>query len=216
MASEFRPLSEAEIAQLEKQGCTCPDWTRIKVAEKFNSGKVRFTQFSGNVEIGLLEKTITFYGGLKRSASISGATIHNCKIGNNVYINNVNNYIANYIIEDNVVIDNINLLAVEGESSFGNGSEVAVVNEAGGREIPIYDHLSAQLAYIIAFYRHRPKVIENLQKMIAAYTASVTSSMGLLAKGAKLINCRIIKNIKVGPSCIIEGVNRLENGSINS
>jgi len=52
--------------------------------------------------------------------------------------------------------------------------------------------------------------------MIADYTASVTSSVGLVAKGAKLINCRIIKNIKAGPSSVIEGVNRLENGSINS
>jgi hypothetical protein len=37
-----------------------------------------------------------------------------------------------------------------------------------------------------------------------------------LAKGAKIINCRIIKNVKVGPATVIEGASRLENGSINS
>ena len=216
MASEFRALSKAEIIQLQKQGCSCSDWTSIKVAQSFDPERVRFTHFSGNVEIGELKETIAFHGGVKKPAGISQATIHNCKIGNNVYINNINTYIANYIIEDNVVIDNVDLLAVEQESSFGNGTEVAVVNEAGGREIPIYDHLSAHTAYVIAFYRHRPKVIENLQKMIAAYTKSVTSSMGLLAKGAKLINCRIIKDVKVGPASVIEGASRLENGSINS
>ncbi|GAH75927.1 unnamed protein product, partial [marine sediment metagenome] len=98
----------------------------------------------------------------------------------------------------------------------GNGTEASVVNEAGGREIPIYDHLSAHTAYVLAFYRHRPKVIEKLQKMIADYTASVTSSVGLVAKGARIINCRIIKDVKIGPASVIEGVNRLENGSINS
>ena len=67
------------------------------------------------------------------------------------------------------MIENVDLLAVEGESAFGNGVEVAVVNEAGGREIPIYDNLSAHTAYVIAFYRHRPKVIENLKKMIGDY-----------------------------------------------
>ena len=216
MASELRALSKAEITQLQKQGCSCLDWTSIKVAQNFNPEKVRFTHFSGKVEIGELKETIAFDGGLERPAGICQATIHNCKIGNNVYINNINTYIANYIIEDNVVIDNVDLLAVDEESSFGNGTEVAVVNEAGGREIPIYDHLSAHTAYVIAFYRHRPKAIENLQKMIAVYTKSVTSSMGLLAKGAKLINCRIIKNVKIGPASIIEGVSRLENGSINS
>ena len=216
MASAFRSLSEDEITRLEKQGCTCSDWARVRVARKFNPERVRFTHFSGDVEIGLLEKTITFYGGLTGPAGINHAAIHNCKIGNNVYINNINNYIANYIIEDDVVIDNVDLLAVEGQSSFGNGTEVAVVNEAGGREISIYDELSAHTAYVMAFYRHRPRVIENLQKMIAHYTASVTSSVGLVAKGAKLINCRIIKNVKIGPSSVIEGVDRLENGTVNS
>jgi NDP-sugar pyrophosphorylase family protein len=209
-------LSEAEIAQLEKQGCRCSDWTSIKVAQKFNPERVRFTHFSGNVKLGVFEKQVSFSVGLKKPAGISNATIHNCTIGNNVYIDQIRNYIANYCIEDDVLIENVDLLAVEGKSSFGNGTEVAVVNEAGGREIPIYDYLSAHTAYVIAFYRHRPKVIEKLQKMIADYTASVTSSMGLVAKGAKLINCRIIKNTKIGPSSVIEGANRLENGSVNS
>jgi hypothetical protein len=31
-----------------------------------------------------------------------------------------------------------------------------------------------------------------------------------------LTNCRIIKNVKVGPAGLIEGVNKLENGSVNS
>jgi hypothetical protein len=216
MASEFRTLSKVEITRLQEQGCTCSDWTIIKVAQSFNPERVRFAHFSGDVEIGELKETVSFHGGLKKPAGINQATIHNCKIGNNVYINNINSYIANYVIEDNVVIDNVDLLAVEQESSFGNGTKAVVVNEAGGREIPIYDHLSAHTAYVIAFYRHRPKVIENLQKMIADYTKSVTSSMGLLAKGAKIINCRIIKNVKVGPATVIEGASRLENGSINS
>jgi len=216
MASRFRVLSEGEISQLENQGCICTGWGRIKVAEKFNPEKMRFTHLSGDVEIGVLEKTIELYGGLKRPAGISYATIHNCKIGDNVYINKVNNYIANYRIEDDVVIENVDLLAVEGESTFGNGTEAVVVNEAGGREIPIYDNLSAHLAYVIAFYRDRPKVIEKLRGMIADYTSSVTSSIGFVGKGANLINCRIIKNTKIGPSSVVEGANRLENGSINS
>ncbi|MHC4532251.1 MAG: DUF4954 family protein, partial [Planctomycetota bacterium] len=216
MTSGFRSLSEAEAAQLKEQRCTCSDWAHIKVAEKFKPERVRFTHFSGNVKLGVFEKDVSFSGGLRKPAGISNATIHNCTIGNNVYIDQIRNYIANYVIEDDVLIENIDLLAVEGESSFGNGTEVTVVNEAGGRDIPIYDHLSAHTAYIIAFYRHRPKVIENLQKMIADYSSSVTSSMGVVAKDARLINCRIIRNTKIGPSSVIEGVNRLDNGSVNS
>jgi carbonic anhydrase/acetyltransferase-like protein (isoleucine patch superfamily) len=213
---DFHSLSAEQIDQLTRQGCSSEDWSKVQVAGGFNAESVKSTYFSGHVKLGVFEKQVSFFGGVSKPAGISDATIHNCTIGNNVYISRVRNYIANYNISDNVVIDNVELLAVEGESSFGNGVEVAVVNEAGGREIPIYDNLSAQTAYILAFYRHRPKVIEKLRKMIADYTASVTCSMGLVGEGARLINCRIIKNVKIGSASLIEGVNKLENGSINS
>jgi hypothetical protein len=216
MASKFRPLTSEEIAKLTDQFCSCADWSKLQVAEGFNAKTIRTTHFSGDVKLGVFEKQVTFPSGVTKPAGISNSTIHNCTIGNNVYIGQVRNYIANYLIEDDVVIDNIDLLAAEGESSFGNGTEASVINEAGGREIPIYDQLSAHTAYIIALYRHRPKVIEKLQKMIADYTRSVTSSTGLVAKGARVINCRIIKNVKIGPASIIEAANKLENGSINS
>ena len=43
-----------------------------------------------------------------------------------------------------------------------------------------------------------------------------TSSMGLVGAGAKILNSRIIKNVKIGPAATIEAASRLENGSINS
>ena len=211
-----RPISTEEITKLTGQGCSCDDWSNIQVDENFNPARVKSTHFSGTIKLGVFEKHISFPGGVKKPAGISNATIHNCQIGDNVYINQIRNYIANYVVEDDVIIENVDLLVVEGESPFGNGTEVVVVNEAGGREIPIYDHLSAQIAYIIAFYRHRPRMIENLQKMIADYTKSVTSSMGRLAEGARIVNSRTIRNVKVGPYSTIAGADRLENGSINS
>jgi len=213
---DFHSLSAEQIDQLARQGCTSEDWSKVQVAEGFNAESVKSTHFSGHVKLGVFEKKVSFFGGVSKPAGISDATIHNCTIGNNVYISRVRNYIANYVIEDDAVIDHIELLAVEGQSSFGNGVQVAVVNEAGGREIPIYDNLSAQTAYVLAFYRHRPQVIEKLRKMIADYTACVTCSMGLVGEGARLINCRIIKNVRIGSASLIEGVNKLENGSINS
>jgi NDP-sugar pyrophosphorylase family protein len=216
MGTQWRALSEQEIAQLSQQGCTCDDWSKVQVAAAFRPERVRSTHFCGDVRLGVFEKEVSFFGGVRKPAGIRHATIHNCTIGDNVYISAVRNYIANYVIEDDAVIDNIDLLAVEGESAFGNGTMVSVVNEAGGREIPIYDHLSAHTAYVIAFYRHRPQVIRRLQEMIAGYTASVRSGRGLVAQGARIINSRLLKNVKIGPAATVEGVNRLENGSVNS
>jgi hypothetical protein len=216
MGSPWRALTEQEIAQLSQQGCTSDDWSKVQVAAGFQPARVRTTRFCGEVRLGVFEKEVSFFGGVRKPAGISHATLHNCTIGDNVYISAVRNYVANYIIEDDAVIDNIDLLAVEGESTFGNGTKVSVVNEAGGREIPIYDHLSAHTAYVVALYRHRRPVIERINALIAGYTASVRSRMGLVAQGARIINSRLLKNVKIGPAATVEGVNRLENGSINS
>jgi len=216
MDCEFRQLTAEEIGKLTVQGCSCSDWSKVQVARRFNAEPVRSTCFSGNIKLGVFEKQVSFSGGIERPAGINNATIHNCVIGDNVYIGQIKNCIANYVIEDDAVIQNVDVLAVEGSSSFGNGVEVAVINEAGGREIPLYDHLSAHLAYVIALYRHRPRVIENLRKMIGGYVRSVTSSVGLVGRDARILNCGIIKNVKIGPAGLVEGATRLENGSINS
>jgi hypothetical protein len=216
MTTQWRALSAEEIQQLTHQGCTCESWSSVQVANGFRTDRVGATHFCGPVKLGVFDRDVSFFGGVTKPTGIHDATIHNCTIGDNVYINQVRNYIANYVIEDEVVIDNVDLLAVGGPSTFGNGINVPVINEAGGREIPIYDTLSAHTAYVIALYRHRQVVIDKLGKMIRQYAESVKSSMGLIGHGARIVNSRLLKNVKIGPAAVIEGVNRLENGSVNS
>ncbi|MEZ5011700.1 MAG: DUF4954 family protein [Bacteroidales bacterium] len=61
-------------------------------------------------------------------------------------------YISNYTIESRVVIHNVNIIAVDDFTTFGNGVRVRAINEQGGREIPIYDHLTTHIAYILGLY----------------------------------------------------------------
>ncbi len=212
----YRNLTEDQVAALTAHGCTAGDWSKVAVADGFNPSRVANTHFFGPVTIGRLDKKIFLLGGLERDAGIYNAAISNCQIGDNVFINNVKCHIANYNIQDNVIINNVGTLAVDGSSSFGNAAEAAVINEAGGREIPICDNLSSHIAYIIAMYRHKKIVIEKLKGMITQYTDSVTSSTGHIGRGAKITDCRILKNIKIGPAAVLEGASRLENGTINS
>lgn len=214
--SHWRCLSAEEVAQLTEQGCLCDNWSRIQVVDGFSAERVRDVHFSGDVKLGKFDGQVSFFGGVRKPTGLQRVTIHNCIIGDNVYIGHARSYIANYIIENDAVIDNIDLLAVEGECPFGNGKAVSVVNEAGGREIPIYDRLSAHTGYILAFYRHRPAAIARLKEMIHDYAASVTSSMGRIGRRARITNCGILKNVRIGPAAVIEGANRLENGSVNS
>jgi len=213
---KYRKLTETEIKTLANQVCRCDDWSRIDVAEGFNAENIRNSNFSGDVRIGVFEKEVTFFGGVKKHTGIFNATIHNCRIGSNVYIGQIRNYIANYVIEDDVVIENVDLLAVDGVSSFGNGTRVSVLNETGGREVPIYDQLSAHLAYILALYRHKPSVIDKIKDMISQYTQSVSSNMGTISQYAKLTNCRTLRNIRVGAYARLDGIYRITDGTVNS
>jgi hypothetical protein len=212
----WRKLTDNEISILTEQFCRCDDWSKINVVEDFNPKHIRNSNFSGDVFIGIFEKEITFFGGVKKHSGIFNATIHNCKIGNNVYIGQIRNYLANYDIADDVVIENVDLLAVDGVSSFGNGALVSVLNETGGRELPIYDELSAHLAYILALYRHRPTVIDKITAMIYDYVKSVSSETGTVGKNARLTNCRTLRNLRIGNYAHLDGIYRVTNGTINS
>ena len=102
------------------------------------------------------------------------------------------------------------------KSRFGNGVEVSVLNETGGREVMIHDRLSAHQAYIMALYRHRPQLIERMKALIEAYADEHASDVGTIGSHVTIVNSGYIKNVRIGDYCEIEGAGRLKNGSINS
>ena len=212
----MRKLTQQEIQQLTAQGCTARNWTEIEVAEPFHPEYIRQVAFSGKVKIGRLLTEYTLPGGFTVHSGIYRSTIHNCEFGDNVHIYNVHNYMANYRVGDNTCIENVNSIVVDGTSTFGNGVRVPVMNEGGGREIPIFDHLSAHLAYFLTLYRHRPEMINRLTQMIDAYAESQRSDMGFIGNNVRIINCGSIKNVRIGDFAQITGASVLKNGSVNS
>jgi NDP-sugar pyrophosphorylase family protein len=135
-------------------------------------------------------------------------------IGENVRIKNSN--IKNYRIEDDCIIDNVYSLSVEGESTFGNGISISVLNEGGGRELLIYDKLSSQIAYLIVTCRHDDILISKLNEMIEKYSESKKSDIGLIERGSSIRNCGLIKNVAIGEYSKIEGASKLTDGTIRS
>lgn len=212
----YRNLTSQEVEVLKSQGCNACDWNNILVAKEFTTNYIKQVSFSGNIKLGAFKEDFTLPGGLKKHSGINNACLHNCEIGNNVLIENIQNYIANYKIGNNARIQNIHHLYVEGESSFGNGVEAAVLNETGGREVMIHNKLSAHFAYIFSFYRHRPALIEKLQDMVRTYAANQTSTIGTIGNNVTIVNAGAIKNVNIGDCAVVEGARHLENGTINS
>ena len=212
----FRKLTAQEIAQLEAQGCSARNWTDVEVAEAFDARYVRNTSFSGHNTLGVFGREIELPGGLMIHSGIYNATLHNCEVGDDAHLYNIHNYIANYHIGAHTCIENVNAILVDRKSTFGNGVRVPVMNEGGGREIPIFNELSASLAYILTLYRHRPTMIHQLEQMIDAYAEAQASDHGYIGDHVRILNCGSIKNVKIGDYAELSGVSRLKNGTINS
>lgn len=169
-------------------GCMADSWERVRVAtEGFTPESICRCRFKGEV-----------------------------RIGAKVTIKDVSSFIANYTIGDRVKIVNIGILETKGVSSFGNGVEVATINENGGRAIRIYDELNAQSAYVCALYRHRPTTIDRLQQIALCHAEKVCSTMGTIGQGARVCDCKIIRNVNIGPEAELYGASILQNGTILS
>ena len=212
----YRKLTEEEINRLKDQSCLADDWGQVEVAEHFSTEYVHHTRFSGHVRLGVFQKEFMLPGGIGKHSGLRHVTLHNVTVGDNCCIENIQNYIANYEIGEDTFIENVDILLVDGISTFGNGVEASVLNETGGREVPINDKLSAHLAYIMALYRHRPELVARIKAITDYYAKKHASAVGTIGSHVMILNTGSIKNVRVGDYCRICGTSRLYNGSINS
>ena len=209
-------LTAEQIAVLEAQTCRCENWSEVTVAEDFNPKYVRNVNFSGQVRLGSFNKIFTLAGGIRQHSGICHATLHNVIVGDDCMVEHIRNYIANYIIGDGSYIENVTDLITYGETSFGNGTKVSVLNETGGREVAIHEHLSSHEAYITALYRHDQKLIDSINELVSKYVESSKSTFGVIGKNVEILDAMHIVNVKIGDSAKIKGASRLRNGSIVS
>ena len=211
----FRKLNDIEIAILKQQACSADNWALISVKENFIPEAVSNTQFAGEVKLGVFAEKIVVEKGINKNSGIRNSYIENCTIGDNVLISNVNN-LVNYDIEDNVAIENVGTIVVNGKTAFGNKTEIEVLNEGGGRELPIFDRLSAQIAYLLVVYRHDKVFTEKLEQLIRKHVDKKRSSRGYIGGNARILNTISVRNVNVGSFSIISGASKLEEGTIES
>ena len=212
----YMKLTDLQIAALEEQSCRCDDWSNIEVADDFNPKYVRNVVFSGHVRLGSFNRVFTLAGGIRKHSGVYHATLHNVDVGDDCMIEHIHNYIANYVIGAGSYIENVTDLIVYGECSFGNGVKVNVMNETGGREVYIHDHLSSHEAYITALYRHEPELILSMKSLVDQYVASVTSEMGTIGENVEILDAMHLVNVRIGDCTKIKGTSRLRNGTILS
>ncbi|MDE5929133.1 MAG: DUF4954 family protein, partial [Muribaculaceae bacterium] len=210
----YRSLTQEEIITLQSRGCSADNWNEIQVSDGFNAERYTNVTFSGRIQLGASEHVFELPGGFKVKASISNAALHNVSVADNVYIHNVGNYIANYNIGEKAFIENVNRIVATGDSTFGIGTEVSVLNETGGREVPIYPRLSAQVAWLVAMYRHKPDTVSALRRLILDEADKARNEYGSIGKCVRIINSGEITDVNIGDYATIDGAAKLSDGTI--
>lgn len=213
---EYRKLTNAEISQLTANGCTAEDWANILVSwepDQSFSQYISAAHFSGEVRMGTFNGEFLLQGGIPVHCGITNASLHNVTLGCNCIIRNVNDYIANYNFGDCCLIDNVDLIYTDGESTFGNGEVVSVLNETGGNEIVITDILTSQTAWFMATNAPSSQTLKDLSNKYAEGTKATVGCAGTMVT---IRNAGTLKNVCLGDYAVVDGAARLCNGTVNS
>lgn len=122
--------------------------------------------------------------------------------------------VCNYRIGKGALIEGVTALECRRRSTFGNGVGVATMNECGGRTVRIFDRMSAQIAYLMAVYRHRPQTVAALERMVEAYAEAGASEMGSVGRNTRIVGAKFIREVRIGDEVCIDGASMLENGTV--
>lgn len=207
-----RPLSQDEVKTLQSNGCTATSWKSVEITDATNLDRIHRASFCGAVRIGALDGKSA--AGLP--AGILDATLEDVTVGDNARIANVNGILAAMEIGAGASVIGVGTCTTDAGATFANGVQVEAVNEGGGREVPLYDGLSSQTAWLLAMYLWRPKLVERLRAMVKEQVAKVTSDRGSIGEGATVEHVQELRNVRIGAHATVRGATRLNDVTILS
>lgn len=202
----MRELTVNEIIRMEQHGCWAEDWSDIMVDESFEPSSISNVNFYGHVEVGNLNGTIEVEEGFVRRCTIRNATLRSVIIGDGCLIENIRGYISNIQIGDRCFIADAGSITAQEGATFGQGIQIAVMNEGGNENVVLYPGLTSQMA---ALQMRCPEVFRLAAKLPAAAVSTIGA-------GSRIIGVKEITNAIIGEGTQIQGATRISNCTIES
>lgn len=213
---EYRQLDEKEIRQLEDNNCWAEDWQRVMVADDFNPNAVKNVTFYGEVKLGSFNKSIEVSKTFMRRTGVYNATLRNVTIGNNSLVENVGNYINNYVIGSDCYISNICTMETTEGATYGEGNIISVLNEVGEGNVVSYHGLTSQIAALMVRHAGNNAFRTAIRRLVAEYIQRTTPDTGTIGNGVKIVNTKEVTNTVVYNDCEINGAARISDCTIMS
>lgn len=207
----YRPLTDDEIITLEEHGCTAEDWTCVNVADDFTPAHIKDVRFYGTVNLGVFEKNVEVSQGFYMHSGVRNATLRNATIGDNSLVENIGNFISNYIIGEECCIRNVCTIETTAESTFGEGNTISVLNEAGSGNVVLFRGLTSNLAALMVSHPEDKELSTALKAMAKDYVNSRHTDAGTIGDYVRIINTTEITNTNIADNCEVNGACRLSD-----
>jgi hypothetical protein len=213
--SPLRPLYRDEITKLEAQGNESADWSRVKVVDGFDGRRIHYSSFHGDVILGRCTRQVPLASGFAIPAGIYDSTVANCVIGSDALIQDVK-LLVGYAVADNAVLLDCGAITCDEYTTFGNGAELPLGIESGGREVAVYAEIDVDVAAQAARLRGRHQLQEAYRAAVSAYTSQVACKRGFIGRQATIRNTPTLRNTYVGPYAVIDGATLVTDSTLLS
>lgn len=207
----YRPLTDDEIITLEEHGCTAEDWTYVNVADDFTPSHIKDVRFCGTVNLGVFEKNVEVGQDFYMHSGLRNATLRNVTIGDNSLVENIGNYISNYVIGEECCIRNVCTIETTAEATFGEGNTISVLNEAGSGNVVLFRGLTSNLAALMVSRPEDKELSATLKAMAKDYVNSRHTDAGTIGDYVRIINTTEITNTNIADNCEVNGACRLSD-----
>ena len=207
----YRPLTDDEIITLEEHGCTAEDWTYVNVADDFTPSHIKDVRFCGTVNLGVFEKNVEVGQDFYMHSGVRNATLRNVTIGDNSLVENIGNYISNYVIGEECCIRNVCTIETTAEATFGEGNTISVLNEAGSGNVVLFRGLTSNLAALMVSRPEDKELSATLKAMAKDYVNSRHTDAGTIGDYVRIINTTEITNTNITDNCEVNGACRLSD-----
>ena len=108
-------------------------------------------------------------------------------IEDDVFISGVK-LLSNYVVRKGSILFNCGTIVASEKTNFGNGSELPIAIETGGREVKAFAEITVDIAAKIATSRSDTALIRQYGNLVDQYVKKITSPKGIIEEGAVIKN----------------------------
>lgn len=209
-----RELSAREIKILEEAGNTSTDWSKVKITGELLPDRIKNSVFIGEVTIGSLDGEVNIEGAPFPCGIYDSVISHSVLLGESLLCRV--RLLHNYMVKKGAVLFDTGIVSFTPKSSLGNGLELSLAIETGGREVKTFAEITVDIAEQLATRRKDAELLREYEEFIQGYLNLIAKEKGVLGEYSRIISTPTVKNIFLGPFALIKGAAKVEDSTILS